>query len=171
MLATTLFFYFLFYLFIYFFIRSNDRELELKVRDRDQSDLESALRSAIRIETHLRAYEAEHERETGREGRNKRDRYDDNRVRQLGRPANAGAEADDAAEPVLIKVLAQLEKAQKDKDEMEKELGRLRLLAEQAKAPQVVQKTDAEAEFAAERRPTFRCKPHQQASVEKGDFC
>src|SRR5664279_2061717 len=110
----------------------NDRELELKVRDRDPSDLETAFRAAIRIETHLKAYEAEHEREAGRDNRQRRDRYDENRVRQAGRPTEVTSQ-DEVSESVLAKVLAQLEKAQKERDEMSKEAGRWKLIAEQSK--------------------------------------
>src|SRR5664279_1987585 len=108
----------------HFITALNDRELELKVRDRDPIDLETAFRAAVRIETHLRAYEADHERENVRDQRNRRERYDEARVRQVGENAVQSPDRDAALEPTLSKILAQL-------DEMSKELGRVKLLAEQ----------------------------------------
>jgi hypothetical protein len=110
-----------------------DREMELKVRDRDPEDLESAFRAAIRIETHLKAYEAEHEREAPRENRNRRDRFDDQRVRLVAPPADQNVNENESADSSVIKLFAQLERSQKERDELSKELGRLRLLAEQTR--------------------------------------
>ena len=75
----------------HFITALNDRELELKVRDRDPDDLETAFKAAIRIETHLKAYEAEHERESQRENRNRRDKFDDQRVRHVVNAADESA--------------------------------------------------------------------------------
>ena len=118
----------------HFIAALDNRELELKVRDRDPCDLEAAFKAAIRVETHLKAYNADREREPVRETRNRRDRYDDNRVRQIARepdPApNRRVEVDDANS---AKLWAQLERKQRENDELSKELGRLRLLTEQAR--------------------------------------
>ena len=106
-----------------------DRDMELKMRDRDPGDLESAFKAAIRIETHLRAYEAEHERETPRDNRNRRDRFDDQRVRQVVPPTERNSGETDVVESTLAKLCIQLERAQKEKDEMSRELGRLNFCA------------------------------------------
>jgi len=119
-----------------------DREMELKVRDRDPDDLESAFKAAIRIETHLKAYEVEHEREMPRDNRNRRERYDDQRVRQVVPPSDRTVGDIKAGESAVAKLCAQLERSQaqfercqREKDELHKELGRLKLLAEQARQP------------------------------------
>jgi len=41
----------------------DNRELEMKVRDNDPCDLEAAFKAAIRVETHLKTYNANRERE------------------------------------------------------------------------------------------------------------
>jgi hypothetical protein len=43
----------------HFIAALGDREIKLRVRDRDPSDLEAAFRAAIRIETYLKAYDAD----------------------------------------------------------------------------------------------------------------
>jgi hypothetical protein len=53
----------------HFIAALDNRELELKVRDRDPCDLKAAYKTAIRVETHLKAYNADRERESVREGR------------------------------------------------------------------------------------------------------
>jgi hypothetical protein len=118
----------------HFIAALDNRELELKVRDRDPSDLEAAFRTAIRVEIHLKAYNADHDRESARDVRNRRERFEDNRVRQIAREPepmlNRRAEANDEN---LTRMLVQLEHSQRENDELSKELGRLRLLADHAK--------------------------------------
>ena len=46
----------------HFITALNDREIELRVRDRNPCDLEAAFKAAIRVEMHLKAYEAGRER-------------------------------------------------------------------------------------------------------------
>jgi hypothetical protein len=53
----------------------NNCEFGLKVRDRDPSDLEAAFKVAIRVETHLKAYEMDDRRNL------KNNDYDDRRAR------------------------------------------------------------------------------------------
>lgn len=62
--------------------------------------------------------------------RNRRDRYDDDRVRQVGRPTDGPIRDDGDAESTLTHLWNQLEKSQKERDEMSKELGRLKVLTD-----------------------------------------
>jgi transposase InsO family protein len=147
----------------HFIAALNDRELELKVRDRDPPDLDSAFKVAVRAETHLRAYE--NEREQHRDQRNRRDRADDVRARQIQRPddkQNFGA--DGVAPSVVEHLLKQVESSQKERDELSRELGRVKLLLEQGKERAVtlqkipVAPADALPSVAQPQRSCFNCK-------------
>ena len=84
----------------HFIAALGDRDIELKVRDRDPVDLEAAYKAAIRVETYMKAYEGEKSRDAsrlaekhndnGNDARYRRDKRDDNRIRQVaqneGRP-------------------------------------------------------------------------------------
>jgi len=122
-----------------------DREIELKVRDRDPINLEEAYKAAIRVETYLKAYDANKESGVGSkrettsyyEGngdiRNRRDiRRDDNRVRQVAQSIEKKSTVDETSQLAMTQLCAQLEKVQREKDELGKENGRLNLLTEQA---------------------------------------
>src|SRR5664279_37145 len=150
----------------------NDRELELKVRDRDPADLEAAFRAAVRIETHLRAYEADHDRENTRDHRNRRERYDEPRARQIGRSAEQSTERETDQGSVLVKVFAQLEKCQKEKEDMAKEMGRLKLLVEQNRRPPAASAA-ADDDSVPVVRPPWRQGRQQQPppSERRNDGC
>jgi hypothetical protein len=128
----------------------DDRELELKVRDRYPCDLEAAFKAAIRVETHLKAYNADRDRENVREVGNRRERYKDDRVQQVARelePARSRrVEVDDENS---TRLWAQLERKQRENDELSKELGRLKLLAEQAKSVAQLSNVEPQAESGA----------------------
>jgi len=111
-----------------------DREMELKIRDRDPVDLDKAYEAAIRIETHLRAYEAEKEREVVKENKYRRERYETNRVRQTIEAKKYSPQPPvNKTDPTVAQLFNQLENSQKENNEMSKELSRFRLLNEQTK--------------------------------------
>ena len=109
--------------------------MELKVRYRDPEDLESAFRAAIRVESYLRAHDVEHERETMHDIRNRRERFDDTRVYGVTRPVDEYVGEGDAMGSAFAELRAQLERSQKEGDELRTELDSLRLLAEQVSQP------------------------------------
>jgi transposase InsO family protein len=103
----------------------DDRELEIKVRDREPTDLDSAFRAAMRIETYLRPTGADGDRD--RSARLHRESFDGRRARQVKEPA--ATESDETAR-ALRELREQLAKSQRTQDELSRELGRVRLLAE-----------------------------------------
>ena len=132
----------------HFITALNDREFELRVRDRDPCDLEAAFKAAIRVEMHLKAYEEGREREPpARQNRNRRDRFEENRVRQVARPVESqNNRQPEAADPSVSRLCAQLERAQFEKDELSKELG----------AFKIVSRTDEGAAAGSAQRRTKR---------------
>jgi hypothetical protein len=146
----------------------NDPELELRVRDKNPANLEAAYRAAVKAEIHLRSYERD--KDSHGEGKIKRgkDRYDDGRVRQAsweGGRTVATISGDNSGS-VSAEILLRLEKSQaeitsrlnkyeqvfdrlqrdkersdRDRDEMSKELGRLRALTTQTKSSPTIMKT------------------------------
>jgi len=107
----------------HFIAALGDCELELKVRDRDPVDLEAAFKAAIRVETHLKAYEAEDERERRRD--NDANRSNRNRSGKDVRHVDENSLTENEA---IAKLCIQLERAQKINDEREKELTRVKAL-------------------------------------------
>lgn len=103
----------------------DDKELEIKIRDREPVDLDSAFRAAVRIETYLRPSKFDGDRESGARGY--REKHDSHRARQVTEPPSAVA---DETSTVLRELKEQLVKSQKAQDEICRELGRVRLLAE-----------------------------------------
>jgi len=104
----------------HFITALNDRELAMKIRDRDPTDLESAYRNAIRVETYLNAYDNDI-----RKWASKSDKT-------VGNNKLTGKA--DASNVAMTQLCAQSERTQHEKDESAKEVGRLKLLAEQSKA-------------------------------------
>ena len=109
----------------------NDRELEIKVRDREPVDLDSAFRAAMRIETYLRPVETtkplEGDIDRERGIRAYRDRQSGQHARQVKEPSVVQP---DATAAVLRELRDQLTQSRKAQEELSRELGRVRLLAE-----------------------------------------
>jgi hypothetical protein len=109
----------------------NDRELEIKVRDREPVDLDSAFRAAMRIETYLRPAEVSRplEGDVDRERgvRAYRDRQGGQHARQVKEPS---VTQPDATAAVLCELRDQLTQSRKAQEELSREIGRVRLLAE-----------------------------------------
>ena len=107
-----------------------DRELEIKVRDREPIDLDTAFRAASRIETYFRLPTSDIDRDHNVRGH--RDRYDGQRARQVTGHAETTT---DETTKALRDLRDQLARSRKTQDELSRELGRMRLLAECQAAP------------------------------------
>jgi transposase InsO family protein len=133
----------------HFITALNDREFELKVRDRDPVDLEAAVKASIRVETYLKAYDRDETPDVGRkttkyhnddiysdtknELRLKKNfKREDDRVRQVTHNENKVPTR--VEDPFVTRLSAQMEKIQRGQDELSKEIGRLKLLAERSRS-------------------------------------
>jgi len=127
-----------------------DRDLELKVRDRDLATLDEAFRVAVRAETHLRVYEGERGPPRGAGGRG--DRYDERRARQVVGAAIPVDTIGGAGDAVTRQLNAQLERCQRERDELSKELGRLKVLNDPFEGRNTVSSKPSFAPYAGTNR-------------------
>ena len=123
------------------------------MRDRDPTDLEAAYKAAVRVETYLRAYDADKITDTalktsrnhddGNVAKFRRDRRDDHRIRQVGQNDVKPIASSNETNSAVAQLCVQLEKVQREKDELSKEIGHLKLVAEQTRANIAVSKPNS----------------------------
>ena len=101
-----------------------DRDLEIRVRDREPPDLDTAFRAAMRIESYVKSTGSENDRE----GRATRDRMDGHRARHV-QTRDDVVQGDMQA--AMRDLKDQLHRSMKLQEELSKEVGRMRVLAEQ----------------------------------------
>ena len=147
----------------YFINSLDDPDLEIRVKERDPVSLDDALKAAIRAETHLKSYRCASDRSMSEtRDRQKRDNYRTRHVKD-GEETEGSSKSTGTAQ-FMNKIMEQMEIFKRQNEDLSKELGRLRLISEQAATRQVEQRrvgtqieVGAQAHEKREERRCYSC--------------